>query len=154
MIDKYTWDEADLKIKSVIYFSLGTEASRIFHQRNPNAMIDLCSTNELVYELGITFTRPCNLTFDRFQLITVQQNTNKSLETFFSRLRELGSKCALGNFEEDLIKDFFIAKMSNSTIQMEVLSEAQTLAQVQNFALSRELGQEDQRKILRSSTPN
>ena len=117
-------------------------------------MIDLCSTNELVYELGITFTRPCNLTFDRFQLITVQQNTNKSLETFFSRLRELGSKCALGNVKEDLIKDFFIAKMNNSTIQMEVLSEVRTPAQLQNFALFRELGQEDQREILRSSTPN
>ena len=72
MINKYTWDESDLKIKSVIYLSLGTEATRIFHQRNPHAMIDLCSTNELVYELGLTFTRPRNLTFDRFHQITVQ----------------------------------------------------------------------------------
>ena len=110
MLDKYTWDEADLKIKSVIYLSLGTEATRIFHQRNPHTLIDRCSTNELVYELGLTFTRPRNLTFDRFQLMTVQQNANENLETFYSRLRELGSKCALGNVEEELIKDFILPK--------------------------------------------
>ena len=154
MIDRYTWDEADLKVKSLTYLSLGTEATRIFHQRNPHTVIDRCSTNELVYELGLTFTRPRNLTFDRFQLNTVQQNPNKGLETFFSRLRELGSKAALRNVEEDLIKDFFIAKMNNTTIQMELLSEVCTAAQVLNFALSRERGQENQKKILRSSASN
>ena len=154
MIDKYTWDEADLKVKSLTYLSLGNEATRIFHQRNPHTVIDRCSTNELVYELGITFTRPRNLTFDRFQLITVQQNPNETLETFWSRLRELGSKAALGNVEEDLIKDFFIAKMNNTTIQMELLSEVRTAAQVLNFALSRERGQKNQKEILRSSAPN
>ena len=154
MIDRYTWDEADLKVKSLTYLSLGTEATRIFYQRNPHTIIDRCSTNELVYELGLTFTRPRNLTFDRFQLITVQQLPNESLETFFSRLRELGSKAALGNVEEDLIKDFFIAKMNNTTIQMELLSEVRTAAQLLNFALSRERGQENQKEILRSSAPN
>ena len=154
MINRYTWDEADLKIKSVIFLSLGTEAIPLFHQRNPHTIIDRCSTNELVNELGLTFTRPRNLTFDRFQLITVQQNANESLDTFFSRLRELGSKCALGNVEEDLIKDFFIAKMNNRTIQIELLSDVRTAAQVLNFALSRERRQENQREILRSSTTN
>ena len=86
MLDKYTWDEADLKIKSVIYLSLGTEATRIFHQRNPHTLIDRCLTNELVYQLGLSFTHPRNLTFDRFQLITVQQNANENLETFYIRL--------------------------------------------------------------------
>ena len=154
MIDRFTWDEADLKVKSLTYLSLGTEETRIFHQRNPHTMIDQCSTNELVYELGPTFTRPRNLTFDRFQLITVQQNPNENLETFFNRLHELGSKAALGNVEEDLIKDFFIAKMKNTAIQMELLSEVRTPAQVLNFALSRERGQENQKEIYWSSAPN
>ena len=154
MIDRYTWDEADLKVKNLTYLSLGTEATRIFHQRNPYTMIDNCSTNELVYELGLTFTRPRNLTFDRFQLITVQQNPNENLETFFSRLRELGSKAALGDVEEDLIKDLFIAKLNNTTIHMELLSEVRSPARVLNFALSKERDQENQKEILRSSAPN
>ena len=94
---RYTWDEADLKVKNVIYYSLGTKAARIFHQRNLHTMIDICSTNELVYELAISFSRPCNLIFDRFQLITVHQNTNKNMETFFRRLRELVSNCGWGS---------------------------------------------------------
>ena len=58
-----------------------------------------------------------------------------------------------GNVEEDLIKDFFIAKMNNSAIRMELLSEVRKSAQVLNFALSRERGQENQREILSSSAP-
>ena len=84
MIDRYTWDEANLKVQSLTYLYLGTEATRIFHQQNPHTMIDHCSTNELVYKLSLTFTRPRNLTFDRFQLITVQPNPNENLETFCS----------------------------------------------------------------------
>ena len=154
MLDRYTWDDADIKVKNLVYLSLGTEASRISHQRNPHTLIDRCSTKELIYELGITFKRPRNISFDRFQLITVQQNSNENLETFFSRLRELGSKAALGNVEEDLIKDFFIAKMNNSAIQMELLSEVRTPAQVLNFALSLERGQENQKEILRANPSN
>ena len=152
LIDRYTWDEADIKVKSLVYLSLGREASRIYHQRNPHTLIDRCSTNELI--LGITFTRPGNITFDSFQLITVQQNSNEILETIFSRLRELGSKAALGNVEQDLIKVFFIAKMNNLAIQMELLSEARTAAQVLNFAFSRERGQANQKEILCANPSN
>ena len=154
MLDRYTWDDADIKVKSLVYLSLRTEAGRIYHQRNPHTLIDRCSTNELIYELGKTFTRPRNIKFDRFQLITVQQISNENLETFFSRLHELVSKAALGNVEEHLIKDFFIAKMNNSAIQMELLSEVRTPAQVLNFALSRERGQENQKEILRANPAN
>ena len=122
MIDRYSWDEADIKVKSLVYLSLGSEASQIYHNPNPHTLIDRCSTNELIYKVGITFTRPRNITFHRFQLITVQQNSNENLKTFFSRLRKLGSKTALGCVEEDFIKDFFIAKMNNTAIQMELLS--------------------------------
>ena len=94
MIDRYTWDETDLKVKSLFYLSIGTEATRIFHQRNPHILINHCLSNEIVYSLRLTFARPRNLTFDRFQLVTVQQIANENLETFFSRLRELGSKAA------------------------------------------------------------
>ena len=69
VLDRYTWDDADIKVKSLVYLSLGTEASRIYHQRNPHTLIDRCSANELIYELGITLTRSRNITFDRFQLI-------------------------------------------------------------------------------------
>ena len=67
-VDRIPWDEADMKVKSLIYLSLGAEACRTFHQSNPHTKIDRCSTHELVHGLSLTFTRPRNITFDRFQL--------------------------------------------------------------------------------------
>ena len=46
------------------------------------------------------------------------------------------------------------AKMNNSAIQMELLSEVRTAAQVLNFDLSRERGQANKRKILRANPSN
>ena len=35
MIDKLPWDEADLKVKSLIYLSLGVEGTRTFLSKKP-----------------------------------------------------------------------------------------------------------------------
>ena len=121
MIDKLPWDEADLKVKSLIYLSLGAEGNRTFHQRNPHTRIERCTTNELVHAL--TFTRPRNRTFDRFQCFKPMQQPNESFETFYSRLREQGAHCKFEHLEEDLLKDIFISNMRSSNIQMELLSD-------------------------------
>ena len=72
-IDRIPWYEADLKVKSLIYLSLGAEWSRTYHQRNPHTKIERCTTNELVHELTLTLTRPRNTTFDRFQCFNAMQ---------------------------------------------------------------------------------
>ena len=147
MIDRTPWDEADLKVKSLIYLSLGTEGCRTYHQRNPHTRIVRCTTNELVHELSLTFTRPRNLTFYRFQFSQALQQSNESLETFYSRLRILGSHAKLEHLEEDLVKDLFISNMQSSYIQMELLSEVRTAQQVLNFAVNRERGIANQQEI-------
>ena len=122
-VDRIPWDEAAMKVKSLIYLSLGSEACRTLHQRNQHTKIDRCTTTEQVHQLTLTFTRPRNISFDRFQLFKAQQQPNESLETFYSRLREAGSHCRFEHPEEDIIKDLFISNMSNTAIQMELLSE-------------------------------
>ena len=151
-VDRIPWDEADMKVKSLIYLSLGAEACRTFHQRNPHTRIDRCTTNELVHELTLTFTRPRNTTFDRFQLFKAQQQPNESLETFYSRLREAGSHCRFEHLEEDIIKDLFISNMNNTAIQMDLLSEVRTPQQVLIYAINRERGQANQQEILRANS--
>ena len=150
MIDRTPWDEADLKVKSLIYQSLGTEGCRTFHQRNPHTRIERCTTNELVHELALTFTRPRNLTFDRFQFFRALQRSNETLEKFYSRLRELGLHAKLDHLEEDLVKDLFISNMHSSNTQMELLSEVRTPQQVLNYAINRERGQANQQEICRA----
>ena len=126
MIHRIPWDEPDLKIKSLIYLSLGAEGTRTYHQRNPHNRIERCTTNELVHELAITFARPRNTTFDRFQCFKAMQRLDESLETFYSRLRELGAHCKFEKLEEDLVKDIFISNMRSSNIQIELLAEVIT----------------------------
>ena len=91
------FDESDLKVKNLIYLILGSEGSMTYHQRNPRTKIERCTTNELVHELTLTFIRPRNTTFDQFQCFKAMQQPNESLETFYSRLRELGSHCRFEN---------------------------------------------------------
>ena len=141
-----------MKVKSLIYLSLGAEACRTFHQRNPHTRIDRCTTNELVHELTLTFTRPGNITFDRFQFFKAQQQPIESLETFYSRLREAGSHCRFEHLEEDIIKDLFISNMNNTAIQIDLLSEVRTPQQVLNYAINRERGQANQQEILRANS--
>ena len=93
MVDRIPWDEADTKVKSLIYLSLGAEAKRTYHQKNPHTQIEKCTTNELVHELNITFTIPRNTTFDRFKFFKSMQQPHESLETFYCRIREAGA-CA------------------------------------------------------------
>ena len=91
MIDRIPWDEAELNFKSFIYLYLGSKTSRTYHQRNPHTKVERCTPNELVHE--VTFTRPRNTSFDRFQCFRAMQQSNESLETFYSRLQELGAHC-------------------------------------------------------------
>ena len=145
-------DEADIKVKNLIYLSLGSEACQTFHQRNPYTKIDRCTTNELVHELTLTFTRRRNITFDRFKLLKAQQQPNESLENFYSRLREAGSHCRFEHLAKDTGNDLFISNMNNTTIQMDLLSEVRNPHQVFNYAINREHEQANQQEILRANS--
>ena len=153
-VDRYPWDEEDTKIKSFLYLSIGQEGTRIYHQKKPYTKIDTCSTYKFAHELSITFTKPRITTYDRVLIINARQEPHKSLETFYSRLRELGAKAAFGAVEQDLSKDFFVGKMNNTAIQTELLSEMRTPAQALNYALARERGQQNQKEILRRNYSN
>ena len=78
MIDNSKWDEVDNKVKSLIYLSLGTEVTKIFHQRNPHTELSKCTTDALVIQLQDTFKEIRNETFDRFQFFRCTQNSGES----------------------------------------------------------------------------
>ena len=124
---------------------MGTEGQRIYQQRFPHSDIERITVFELAHELSLSFTQPRNITYDRFLLFTCKQKQNENLEYFHCRLKALGAKCRLGTAEEDLIKDIFIAFMTNTEIQRELLMETRTAHQVLKFALNRERGQENQK---------
>ena len=69
MIDNTPWDEA----KSLIYLSLGAQATNIFHKRFPHKDLQKCTTDALVEQLKEAFTQTRNETIDRFQFFRCQQ---------------------------------------------------------------------------------
>ena len=82
------------------------------------------------------------------------QQTNKSLETIYSRLLELGSHCRFENLEKDLVKDIITSNMRSCNIQVELLSEMRTPQQALNYAVNSERGQAKQQEILRANSTN
>ena len=82
------------------------------------------------------------------------QKSHESLQKFYSRIREAGALCQFKGLEEDLVKDLFISNMTNTSIQMDLLSEVRTRQQVLNFAINRERGQSNQQEILKAHTNN
>ena len=68
IVNDVPWDEADLKVRSLIYLSLRTEGQRIYQQRFPHSDIERITVFELAHELSFSFTQPRNITYNRFLL--------------------------------------------------------------------------------------
>ena len=147
MIDNSKWDEVDNKVKSLIYLSLGTEGTNIFHQRNPLADLSKCTTDALVIQLQDTFKEIRNKTFDRFQFFRCTQNPGESLEQFHSRIKQQAALCNWEDLEDSLVKSIFLQGMSKPQIQMDLLSEDRDPQKTLQYAITRERGQENQQRI-------
>ena len=80
-------------------------------------------------------------------LLTTKQSKGGSLEHFFGKLKKLSENCGLGNQEDTLIRDLFIANMRDPEIQRELLRETLEPAQALRLAINTELGQRNQLQI-------
>ena len=56
-------------------------------------------------------------------LLTTKQSKGESIDHFFGKIKESSENCELGNQEDSLIRDLFIANMQGSKIQKELLIE-------------------------------
>ena len=115
------WTQADHKTVSMLYLSLGTKGRRIICSRKPHLKMDILTTVELWIIMQSTFIGQRNITFDRYMLLTTKQSKGESIEHFFGKLKELSENCDLGNQEDTLIRDLFIANMQDPEIQRELL---------------------------------
>ena len=63
------------------------------------------------------FKEEKNTIYERMLLFCRSQKNNESLESFHAALTEQASKCELGNLEEELVRDLFIAKMKEDDLK-------------------------------------
>ena len=147
MIENSKRDEIDHKMKNLIYLSLGTEGTNIFHQRNPHTDLAKRTTDALVIQLQDTLKEIRNETIDRFQFFRCTQNPGESLEQIHSRIKQKTALCISEDLENSLVKSIFIQGMSNPQIQMDLLSEDRDPLETLHYAITRERGKENQQRI-------
>ena len=141
------WTQVDRKTLSMLYLSLGNEERRIICSRNPHLKMDILKTVELWNIMESTFIRQRNIVFDKYMLLTTKQSKREPIEHFFGQLKELSENFDLGNQEDTLIRELFIAYMQDPQIQRELLRETLEPPQAVRLAINVELGQRNQLQI-------
>ena len=101
-LDNIPRDEADTKTKSLIYFSLGHEATNIFHQSNPHTEMPKCTTDDFIKQLKQIFKEVRIETFDRYQFFNCKQEINDTLEKFHSRNQRIAGKFSQQNIADPI----------------------------------------------------
>ena len=92
-VDNMPWDEANTKIKSLIYLLFGQEATNIVHQRNPHTEMPNCTIEAFVEQLNETFKEVRNQTFDRYQVFNCKKEQNEPLKKKHSRIKQKAALC-------------------------------------------------------------
>ena len=128
-------EEADKKLRSVLYLALGNEGKRIFGQKPTKEKILQISFKEFWDFLAIAFIRKTNVTFERHKLLNLKQRDRESLEQFWGALAEMAKKCDIAAGEEEWIRDIFINNMKNHDIQRKLLTETLPPREALNVAL-------------------
>ena len=70
-------------------------------------------------------------------LLTTKQSKGESIEHFFRKLKEPSENCELGNQEDTLIRNLFIANMQNPEIQRAIEKNCPTRS---SFTFSHQYG--------------
>ena len=77
-------------------------------------------------------------------LLTIKQSKGESIENFFGKSKELSGNCDLGNQEDTLIRDLFIANMQDPEVQRELFRKTLKPPQAPRLAINMEPGQRTQ----------
>ena len=132
--------QADRKTVSMLHFSLGTEGRRFICSRKPNLKMDIITTVELWKIMEDTFIRPCNITFDRYMLLTAKQSKGESIEHFFGKLRVIAI-LEIKKIPQSEISSLPICRtLKFRELQRKTIEPAQEL----RLAIEMELGQRNQ----------
>ena len=133
-------EEADKKLRSILYLALGNEGKKIFGQKFTRVKVLQISFKEFWENLSVAFVRKINITFERHKLLNRKQRDRESLEQFWGALAEMAKRCNIPTGEDEWIRDIFINNMKNSDIQRKLLTETLPPLEALNVALIDEKG--------------
>ena len=117
------YHEVDNSVKSRLFLAIGTEAQKRLKLKHPTLDITTESVKSLVEKLNSLFKAEKNVTYERMMLFSRSQKQGETMESFHNSLSHLAKTCELGNLEQSLVKDLFVAKMANKELQLKFCKE-------------------------------
>ena len=88
----------------------------------------------------VSFQKVKCVTYKRYKLFTRMQESGESLESFHAALTAQGARSELGALENEIVRDLFISKMKNMTLQdtltFETLDPEEVLKRAKKFEYS------------------
>ena len=72
---------------------------------------------ETVNLAKVSFEKTKNITYKRYRLFTRAHETGETLESFHAALTAQAATAELGGLEEELVRQLFISRMKNTTLQ-------------------------------------
>ena len=111
------YNEVQKKLVSRLFLSLGTEEKKQFLQKNQHVEISKMSFREITELAEVSFQKVKRVTYQRYKLFTRMQESGESLEAIHAALTAQAARSELGTLESEIVRDLFISKMKNMTLQ-------------------------------------
>ena len=113
--------EVEQRIKSRLFFSLGSEGRKRFLQSYPHADLSAISFREFHEFCVLLFRKEKNYIIERMQMYNAVHSDREGLEAFYLRLTGQAALCGWTiDQEKEVVRDIFIAKMRYKDIQREL----------------------------------
>ena len=113
--------EVEQRIKSRLFFSLGSEGRKRFLQNYPHADLSAISFQEFHEFSVLLFRKEKNYIIERLQNYNSVHTDRKNLEAFYLRLTGQAALCGWTiDQEKEVVRDIFIAKMRYKDIHREL----------------------------------
>ena len=113
--------EVEQRIKSRLFFSVGSEGRKRFLQSYPHADVSAMSFKEFHEFCVLLFKKEKNYIIERLQMYNAVHTDRESLEAFYLRLTRQAVLCGWSiDQEKELVRDIFIAKLRYKDIHREL----------------------------------
>ena len=140
--DNWYYHEAEARLKSRIFFSLGNEEKKRFLDSYPHQYLNTCSFIDFHKFCEDLFKAERDYTVERIKLYnTIFMQENDSFSSFYARL---SAQTALCNWpmdqEKATIKDLFIGRIRDVEVQSQLIRAEANLDDTLQLSLENEKG--------------
>ena len=96
-------EEADKKLRSILYLTVGNEGKKIFGQKFTRVKVLQIPFKDSWENLFLAFVRKTNVNFEKHKLLNRKRRDRESLEQFWGALVETAKRCNIPAGEDELI---------------------------------------------------